>query len=254
MKTTAFAIGLLASTLAAQTAPAAAQDSEGWRFTLTPYIWAAGIQGDVGARPGNPPIEVDVKFTDIFDKLEGVFVGKLDVGYGRFGAYADIMYIKVGTDRDVKIGNLLTLDAQLDVATTAATIAGYYRVYDSAEGHLDLIAGARINSVSVDLDLSRVGGAGRGGEVTKTAVDPIIGFEAVARLGGRSSLTGYADIGGFDVSSKLVWQIQATYNYDISDGTTASIGYRYYAVDFKEGSLSYDLALGGPYIGVAFEF
>jgi hypothetical protein len=31
-----------------------------WRLRLTPYLWFAGLEGDVGTIPGLPPADVDV--------------------------------------------------------------------------------------------------------------------------------------------------------------------------------------------------
>lgn len=236
--------------------PAAAEQTtdDGWRFTFTPYVWAAGVQGHVGGRPNSPPIQVDVAFTDVFDKLSGLFVGKIDVGYDRFGLFADILYISVAGD-STRVGNLITVTAEAEVETTASTIAAYYRVYDGPEGHVDILAGARINSIGLSLSVLGGGGLGLGiaRDATETWVDPVIGFQAVASLGGNWSLTGYADIGGFGVSSDSVWQLQATIDYRFNDWLSASAGYRYYSVDYQDGSFRYDVDLGGPYLGFAFD-
>jgi hypothetical protein len=40
--------------------------SDRWTFTLSPYLWAAGIQGKTGTLAGLPAADVDQSFGDIF--------------------------------------------------------------------------------------------------------------------------------------------------------------------------------------------
>ncbi|HEX2653078.1 MAG TPA: hypothetical protein VHN11_05450 [Xanthobacteraceae bacterium] len=42
-------------------------DLDGWRFSIAPYFWAAGINGDVGVR--NVSTYFDVSFSDILQHL-----------------------------------------------------------------------------------------------------------------------------------------------------------------------------------------
>jgi hypothetical protein len=52
-----------------------------WTFTIAPYLWAAGLQGDIGLF-GRQPVHVDMSFGDIFDNLRfgGMVVGEAHNG------------------------------------------------------------------------------------------------------------------------------------------------------------------------------
>lgn len=230
---------------------AQAESASGWRVSLTPYLWVAGTQGTAGGRPGSPPVDVNASFKDTFSHLQGAFIGMGDVGYGRFGLIADVIYLKIGGGGTIRLANVVNINAEAAISTTSGTVAGYYRVYDSTDGTVDLLGGMRFNSIGFEADLSRVNGAGLGGKVSKSWTDPVVGVRVNARLGGRSSLTGYVDV-GLGGSSEKLWQAFASYNYDISDGTTASLGYRYSSTEYRDGSFVYDIDLGGPFLAVTF--
>ena len=70
-----------AADAAAEPPPEYAAPADEWTFTLAPYLWAAGIQGDIGLF-GRQPIEVDMSFGDIFSDLRfgGMLVGELHNG------------------------------------------------------------------------------------------------------------------------------------------------------------------------------
>jgi hypothetical protein len=53
--------------------PAIAQEDDGkWRHQLTPlYLWAIGLEGDVGFGPVDAPLNIE--FKDAIDDLEAVF-------------------------------------------------------------------------------------------------------------------------------------------------------------------------------------
>ena len=40
-----------------------------WEFGLLPYLWFAGLDGQVSSVPGEPPADVDASFSDILDYL-----------------------------------------------------------------------------------------------------------------------------------------------------------------------------------------
>jgi hypothetical protein len=72
----------------------------GWTFTVTPYLWMAGLDGDVGLF-GREPVPIDQKFGDILGDLEfaGTVVAELHNGSG--GVVADVMYVKTSSDSEI---------------------------------------------------------------------------------------------------------------------------------------------------------
>ena len=63
-----------------------AAEGDGWAWMLEPYVWAASIGTDM--RTYQPPTEggSDSSFSDIVDKLDGVFMARVEARNDRFAA------------------------------------------------------------------------------------------------------------------------------------------------------------------------
>jgi hypothetical protein len=228
------------------------QTPDGWRGSITPYLWLAGPKGTLASLPDGPSSEFDAAFKDVLTHLSSAFVGKGEIGYGKFGLLGDVSYIKIVADKDIGVGELPRLGAKVAVKSTMGSLLGYYRVYDSPRYTLDLMAGAAYNSGGLALDLSSAGGAAAAGHASKSWTDPVVGARAIARLTKRSSLSVTFDVGGASTTS--VDQIVGAYNFQLNQLVTLSAGYRYYAVDFKNEAFRYNLDLGGPIVAATFNF
>lgn len=231
-------------------AEARAQDQSGWRGSVTPYLWLAGFEGHVGALVDAPPVPVDAEFPSIFDHLSGAFMGKAEIGYGRFGALGDIAYLKVAGDHNRQVGGVLALSGEIEAATTEATLAGYWRAYQSPAWDVDLVAGARYTKAEVEVDLT-ANSRHVTGNADRDRWDPVLGARATVRLNDRWSLTGYGDVG---LSSETMWQAYGAVNYRFNDLISGSLGYRYYKASFSQSDFTYDAQVGGPMLGLTFSF
>lgn len=245
---TSLALGVLGSS------SASAQDTDGgWHVRLTPYIWATGISGDVTAPYPLAGREVEADFGDVLDHLNGAFLGTADVRYDRFGVVGDLVYLSVGGGKTRNPTNLPTIGTKVKLTTTTATVAGYYRVYQSEAGSFDVLAGLRYNEFETKLNAT-TGGPGIGRKVSKEWTDPILGVRGSMRTGPRGSVTGYADYGGFGVNDSTVWQVLGTYNYQWTDNIGVVAGLRYWSLNLDKPVLDVDLDIFGPLIGVTFTF
>src|SRR6478672_9396108 len=120
------ALGLL------RTSPALADESsDGWHVSLSPYLWLTGVSGDLTAPFPLPGRDVDVDFGDLVDHLDGAFMGKGEVRYDRFGVLGDLLYLKVSGTNAHDPASLPNIDTKLKLSVTGATVAGFYRVYDT---------------------------------------------------------------------------------------------------------------------------
>src|SRR5262245_33511276 len=88
----------LALAAAGGTVWAADGDPAGWPVTLTPYLWAAGVSGDVTV--AGVTVSPDATFIDVVQASDSLFgfQGHLEVTRGRLGAFADLFYMKLGVD------------------------------------------------------------------------------------------------------------------------------------------------------------
>jgi hypothetical protein len=240
--------------VAAAMVPALAHAEDGWHGNVTPYLWMAGSEGTVETNPRLPAVNIDTSFSDVWDHLDTAILAKGEITNGKIGVLADFFHIRVAVGKNIKVGNVPVLGAEVGNTTTGGTLAGFYRVKDSENVSIDLLAGARLNVAKIDLDLALPNGPGRTVARDKSWVDPVVGVRGVVRVSKRGSFSGYADVGGFGISSQSVWQVYAGYNHDLNNWATVSAGYRYYSVDYRQDSFVYDLNMAGPLIGLGIRF
>ncbi|WP_332691635.1 hypothetical protein [Bosea sp. (in: a-proteobacteria)] len=221
---------------------------------LTPFFWASGLSGTVGARRNLPTVDIDVSFTEILRNLDFAAMMAGEYRNGRWGVLADLTYVAVSLDRgrDVVPRAPGFTGASLSSKTFTATATGFYRFYDSGAFTADLLAGARVWSVSADLDLNVAGVLALSAGSTHSWVDPVAGVRVHAELGNGFGLSGYGDIGAG--SSRLTWELRGTVDYSFNANWAASIGYRHLAVDYRRGGFVYDTSFSGPIAGVSYRF
>ena len=224
----------------------------GWSFAVTPYIWFAGLEGDVGAISGPPPVSVDASFDDIIENTDMTAMLTAEARHGRFGIVTDLSYLSLSADGATP-GPLFG-DAEVDTSTFFATVAGFYQVVAGERISLDVFAGARVWYVDTEIDL----GAGllpaRSVQDDEVWADPLIGLRGSVELGRGFFLAGAADIGGFGIASDFTWQILGTLGYSFNDWFSARAGYRHLDVDYENDGFVWDVEMSGPIIGATFRF
>jgi len=220
-----------------------------WRFEAMPYLWAAGMEGDVGVRQLTAQ-GAAMSFPDIMKSLRAGFMGSLEGRNGAFGFYADAIYMQLHQKHPATHGFLGDVDAK--PTQQAYALAGTWRAIPG-EQPVDLFLGIRSNYVKVNLDVSP--GAvtpGRTLDASRTWADGYIGARITIPVGPRWSFTGYADVGAG--GSDSTWQAMAGLEYAISPASNAKFGYRYFKVDYHKDDFLWNMATGGPYLGVSFGF
>jgi hypothetical protein len=251
----ALALSLLA---AVAVNPAQAQEgaeatgSGGWSFAFAPYLWAAGMEGKMATLPPAGPAEVDAGFDDILEDLSFAFMGIGEVRYGRFAVVADMVYVDLKDDASTP-GPFFS-GAKLESETFIGTFQGSYRVLAAEQGHLDMLAGARVWHVSTELDLDAGLLAARRRSDSETWVDPIIGAQGQLKLGAGFYVTALANVGGFGVGSDLTWDVFGGIGYQAWDWFAPVVGYRHLSVDYDNDGFLYDVDMSGPLIGGVIRF
>ena len=234
-------------------AAAPAQAAEPWQFQIAPYLWLAGLSGDVATLPGVPPASVDADFSDILENLDVAFMIAGEARRNRFGLFADIVYVDIEATGSVP-GPLYST-AKLKSQTLYATGAGFWRLWRDERSSLDVMAGLRLWSVDTELAL----GAGIRPATTvsqnESWVDPLIGFKANGTMGGDRFFQSFGLVfGGFGLGSDFMWDTSVNLGYKWTDGFSASVGYRYLAVDYSDSGFVYDVAQHGPTLALVWNF
>ena len=234
-----------------------AAEDEAWEFTLTPYIWMAGIEGDV--KINRQKADVDIYFSDILDNLDFGGMIHLEAKKGRFGFYLDPDYLKVSVDKD--LGLLGNTDTEFELEIWIIDFGGFYRIGQWGTERtmsLDVLFGGRYWHTSTEVNVDNpILGVAVDQKSEKDLLDPTVGFRFRSSLSDRFQVSVRADIGGFDISdntSKLSWQAIGLLGYEVSKNATLFVGYRAINLDNEKSGSEMDLTLHGPVIGLTITF
>ena len=242
----AVAVVIMAGLPAAAQTDSAQADSDGWKFTIAPYLWAAGMNGTITIN--HIDADVDVPFSDILSNLDFAGMLHFDMQSEHWVVTSDLIYVDLGADADVLLGT-----GSATVTQTLFEVAGGYRVLPI----VTVLFGARW----VDLD----SGLRYMGQVveervdeSRSWIDPFVGVHLAVHLAKRWKLGVHGDIGGFGVGSDLAWQAYADIGFKVSNVVSIILGYRAIDMDYQDESgdelFGYDMLIAGPQLGVAFHF
>ena len=232
-------------------AVAAPPPVSGWTFQFTPYLWAAGLKGDVAMGPLAPPVAVDLSFGDIFDHLKMAFMGSFEARHGRVGFISDIAYLRLEASATGPLG---FVNAELEDRTLFATFLGTYRLVDQGTAWVDITGGGRLWWIDAQLDITAPGPTALSFTREKSWIDPVVGLRARAHLTPQVFVQFDGDVGGFGVASKSTWQIAGILGYQYSPTTSFFAGYRHLEVDYNRNGFVWDVQLSGPVFGASFRF
>jgi hypothetical protein len=228
--------------------------TEGLNLELTPYFWAAGIDGK--AQVGTRRVHFDQSFSDLIEHVDTGFMGLGIVSYDRFVVYADYDYIslssdgKIGRDLIVPSGTKADVDSNLDLWT----VAGGYRFDTFDANTIDVMIGTR--TLSLDNSLKALGTRISS---DSSVTDTIVMLRPSLRINDHwrfNPTLSYGLSGDSDTTYELMPQLQ----YQFADSFALRFGYK--RLYYKENSgpknaprfelIDGDLA--GLFVGVGWTF
>lgn len=254
--------------------PSTAQTpTEQWQLTAVIYGYLPQIGGSA-TFPTGTTASIGVDADQIISHLNFTVMGAFEATKGPWDLFTDILYVDVsgsksGT-RDFSVGGPFgraeipagaAANLSLGVKSTLWTLAGGYRVVMSADGSLDLFAGARLIDAKQNLgwqfntDIGPVVGPGRqgSGAVSVNNWDAIIGAKGRLGFGDRREwfVPYYVDVG--TGQTQLTWQLYGGVGYAFTWGELVAV-WRYIDYRFKSSDAFASLSMNGPAIGVAFHW
>ena len=246
--------GITSLANAADLAPAPPVESD-WEFTAAPYGWAMGIDGHASVGD-SPTADFNFLFSDILKTLDAppVMIAG-EARNGRFSIASDLIWAKLLDDVHTPKG-IFADKVEGTVKFASLTGLGCYSLFYGDGGNLDVVAGARMWSFEVDLDL-KGGGLLSGNSYgrSQTWVDPVVGLKGRADINSNFYLNGWALIGGFGVfDDKLMWDVMGSVGYVLNDTFSMTVGYRGMGLDYRKNNLDLDFVFSGPFIGGEFKF
>lgn len=258
-----FAVAL--SLLVMLSSPVVAQESDGGfmgsgdrTWSLGFYLWATGMEGDIGVGPFQVP--VDLSFSDVLEELDFVFFGHLEwhSRSSNWGFMTDLSYLKISSSTNLPSSRLAS-----KVEMTWLEAAIMYNLA-SRESPFDIFIGFRTWDMDLSMQFDLTAGAmppplfppdgvnTTGGD---DWTDIMIGGRWAPRIGNKWWLilradyaTGDSDT--FNIAGNFMWRF----------GGSASLvfGYRYMDLDYSTGAglnrRALDVQFSGPVTAINFTF
>jgi hypothetical protein len=113
-----------------------------WQFRLTPYVWFAGLKGDVATIPGAPSAPIDISPSDALDDTEAGVIVMFDAKRRRHGLFADFLYTDVQSDEEL-LPPPISLTLRSVTRRTIFFLAYQYALVNQDQAVVDLMLGAR---------------------------------------------------------------------------------------------------------------
>jgi hypothetical protein len=190
-----------------------------WR--VTPYLWGAGIEGDIALGPVGR--DVDVEFSDLVNVLSGAVLLHVEAQSDDHIVFGDLVWLALEPEEEIAtIGGVA--EAELD---TTIIELGYAR--DRERFGLEL--GLRYWDFDIEIDPALAAGLVRSDSWT----DVFGGFRNTRELGQSWTLTTRANIGagGADLS----FGFQMDFVRELSGGNAFVGGLKLLDVDYEEASV-----------------
>jgi hypothetical protein len=222
-----------------------------WEFKLAPYLWFAGLEGDVATIPGVPSAPIDVSPSDAIQDTEAAVMLMFEARKARHGLFVDLIYTDVRSKEEV----FPDLGISLRTVSKSTILSGayQYRLVEGEGNNIDLMGGLRY--WEVDSFLSFTGPLQVSGRNKEDWVDPFIGLKGYYRFGSSKFYTSYgAAVGGFDAGSKLFYDLSLNLGYQWTDAIGTIIGYRLFNVDYDHKGFLWDVQQAGLGVGLAWRF
>ena len=214
----------------------------GWQFKVAPYLWALGVNGDLGIHAETVP--VDVNFLDAVQDLDLGGMLALEASNGPWSVLADGTYLQLSDGTDGVHGGF---GAEFKQWTVQGV--GLYRLLDKGATRVDIGTGGRYIALDATLntpldtpDLN----------ASKGWADPVVALRVRQQISEKFHGALYGDIGGFGAASDLTWQALALAAYACAERCDLLAGYRALGYDYENDNFRFDVIQSGLIFGLQF--
>ena len=227
---------LCATLLALVTAlPATAQDTQDaseWLGYVHIYTGFSQTHGTNNV--GDISYNVDSRSGDL-EWTTGFMTGAWK---GRWGGQVELNWMSVEHSEQVYSGSNTTFTGGLEMSNFTVEADAFFRALGGDAKGLDIVAGVRSyrmsNSYSITASNTQFGKVEDGGSVSQSWVDPLLAVRFVGNTDEQFWGSIRAEVGGFDVGSKLTWGIRAQAGLRWNQ-TDWSLGVRHYDIEYDNG-------------------
>jgi hypothetical protein len=221
-----------------------ASAQENWDWKVAPYLWSPGIKGDV--QLGAIEREVDIKFSDIVDKLAGAVLLHVEAQRGdRQAIFGDLIFMQLEPEDEVATIGGVT-EAQFN---TTIFEAGY--VHGGGD-RLGIEFGVRYWDFELVLDPATLPEIER----SRSWTDGFVGIRKEREIGDNWLWQSRINIGAG--GSDSAFALQSTFARELSNGHSFIIGLKTLGINKEDivGGIQYELdslKFAGLTIGYQFD-
>lgn len=226
----------LAGVLAAATPTDAHAQAESWRYEIVPFLWAAGLDGQVGIGDASAP--VDVSFSDLVEFVNVGAAMRMIARRPPVSWMGEVSFVELENESGTALGPLRVRSSQ--------TYAEGALLYELSSA-IALYGGLRFQQLDTVVQVSNLRG-----DRDEGWVDGFVGGRWTPVVSDRwvAWLRGDVGAGGSD----LVWLAEAGGGYRWTERWGAYLAYRMLDTDYEHGSFAYDVRQSGMMIGFGVRF
>jgi opacity protein-like surface antigen len=230
-----------------------AEDVEKNAWHISPYFWLPSM--DVTSQIGPVSIPVDMGFDEIWENFDVLALSaRGEYWWGQYGVVADGLWMDMKQDNLGPAGN-----ADVQLSDGLVDLLAAYRFNLKSGGpdvpSMRVLAGFRYHYFKQELN--NVPGVGSVGG-SRDWMEPVLGAQLLAPMGKKWLATARGDVGGFGLAdaSDITWSLMAGVGWEFANNWLAKLGYRYYYIDYTDGSglntFGIEGNMHGPWIGVSY--
>jgi hypothetical protein len=222
------------------TAPLA--DAQEWDWSVTPYLWAAGIDGDAGL--GSIQTDVSADFSDLVDVLAGAALVHVEAQRDDYGFFGDLVYLALESDPETaSVGG--RVEAEFD---TTILELGYLR----QTSRVGLELGIRYWDFELTLQPTTLPTA----QGDSDWVDGFVGIRTSRELNDKWNFTTRANLGAG--GTDFTYGVDVTFGREFGSGSQFVFGLKLLDIDYEDNTsngtpIRLDTLFVGGTIGYMFD-
>ncbi len=221
-----------------------AQEKE-WSFEVTPYFWAAGIEGDF-TTSDDTEYDIDMSFDDLFDAVDAGAGVMTTAQYDSYVIWGQFDYVGMDSDQldPAPSGGSIQTDSFMGALAVGYQFAGPFK-----NSTIDVLGGVRYAGMKNEVDITGVGSD----EDSLDIGDGIFVVRPCVPITQKLRFNPTFVVGAGD--SDLTWELQPCVQYQFTDHMGVRFGYRrvHYDVEGDHGN-TFDAAFQGLFVGVSLLF
>ena len=259
MKLLVVALLLLSVFLPCLTASAEDVNETGWR--ITPYAWLP-VSISIDSTVDGTTVPIDMNLGDVFDTFD-VFAlsARAEYWWGQYGVVVDGIWTDLqGKDIQNPAPPIQTL--KIDVQDGILDLLGAYRIGIADDGSVRLLGGLRYHYIKQEISITPAIPPGAPQQVlggSRDFIELLFGAQYVQPFANKWLFTTRGDISGFGIGdgTDITLSAMAGFGYEFAKSWAVELGYRFYYIDYLDGSgadaFGQEGSMHGPWLGIAYQ-